>query len=147
MQKRCTVPIFDLEYLETLKRLFLFEFFGTVQRFCSSEPKRLGQYSTSGPPGVENTVLSQCFWVQACKNAVLSQCFLGPGMQKRCTVPKNSNKSNLFRVSRSKIGTVRCFCFSVSKRLALQALQVQKTLYCPNLFGSSHAKTLYCPNL
>ena len=46
---------------------------GTVRCFCFSVSKRLGQYSTSGPPGAENAVLSQCFWVESCKNAVLSQ--------------------------------------------------------------------------
>ena len=46
-------------------------------------------YSTSGPPGAENAVLSHSFWVLSCKNTVLSQslswrpskdrffCFLG----------------------------------------------------------------------
>ena len=43
----------------------------TVQCFCVCVPKSLGQYSTSSSPGAENAVLSQCFWVQACKNAVL----------------------------------------------------------------------------
>ena len=49
MQKRCTVPIFELE---TLKRLVFFEFFWTVRCFCFTVPKGLGQYRTSGLPGV-----------------------------------------------------------------------------------------------
>ena len=107
---------------------------GTVQGFCFSEPERLGQYSTSGPPGVEH--------------AVLSQCFLGPGMQKRCTVPKNSKKLIFSGSPGQRLGQCGVFA-SLSQKdwdsTALQALQVQKTLYCPNVFGSRHATKLYCP--
>ena len=125
MQKRCTVPMFlgpGMQNAVLLQKTNLLRVssskIGTVRCFCFCV--RMGQYSTSGLPGAENAVLSQCFWVQACKNAVLSQSF---------------------RLREAKM------LYKVWDSTALQALQVQKTLYCPNVFGSRRAKTLYCPNV
>ena len=107
MQKHCTVPIFELE---TLKRLFFFfEFFGTVRCFCFTVPKRLVQYSTSGPPGAENAVLSQSFWVQSCKNAVITVPIFELETLKRLVFLSFLGQYGVFASLSQKIGTVQHF--------------------------------------
>ena len=82
MQERRTVPIFDLE---TLKRLVFLSF--------------LGQYRVFAPLSLKiGTVQHRC------RKHCTVPMFLGPG-----TVLSLKTQKNLFRVSRSKIGTVHHF--------------------------------------
>ena len=107
---------------------------GTVRCFCFCVRKRLGQYSTSGLPDKKTLYCPNVF---------------GPGMQKCCTVPI-FDPETLKRFFLSFLGQYSVFApLSLKDRdsTALQALQVSKTLYCPNVFGSRRAKTLYCPNV
>ena len=133
MQKRCTVPIFELE---TLQRLLFFLSIWDSTVFLLHCAKKIG------------TV--QHFRPSRCRTRCTVPMFLGPGMQKRCSVPKNSKKLIFSGSPGQRLGQYGVFA-SLSQKdwdsTALQARQVQKTLYCPNVFGSSHAKTLYCPNL
>ena len=104
-QKPCTVPIFELE---TLKRFF--GFFGTVQRFCFSEPKRLGRYSVFAC--LDPKTLGQ-YSIFACMDpkTLDSAAFSAPGELEVLYCP------NLFGTQTQKHCTVPVFELETLKRL------------------------------
>ena len=99
-QKHRTVPIFGLE---TLRRLFFFEIFGTAQRFCMPGPKNIGTVQCFRHLEGLKCCTVPIFQAQTSKNPVLSQS-LSWRPSKYCFF------LGFFR-------TVQRFCFSEPKRL------------------------------
>ena len=94
----------------------------------------------------------QHFRPSRCRKRCTVPMFLGPGMQKHCTVPifDLETLKRLVEFFGTVLGQYSVFAPLSLKdwdSTALQALQVSRTLYCPNVFGSRHAKTLHCPNV
>ena len=69
-QRHRTVPILDLE---TLRRLFFFQFFGTAQRFCMPGPKNIGTVQRFRHLEGLKCCTVPIFQAQKSKNPVLSQ--------------------------------------------------------------------------